>query len=228
MIHVIIQQDLRRTEEVKRAARQVEAEKDPANVKWVVSTAILDKPAEVINDYKTEAEAIAKADEYTALSDEETIIEKIVDVPADPQPRSYSAVNTSNNDLRVDTGAKDKNGFPIYDVTPRPPQLHTLGESLDPKGNPNVLYAAEWDLKSPWITVYKGAISDLKLAYMGHPLEEQATYEARIEAERVAYEKAQAKLKADWEAEHPDVPFEDRDAWLQEQWIKDHPPEPFP
>ena len=58
------------------------------------------------------------------------------------------------------------------------PQLHTMGASVTTPIDANILYAASWDGTSPWITVLKGQISDLKMAYLGWPMVDQATWEA--------------------------------------------------
>lgn len=71
-----------------------------------------------------------------------------------------------NNDLRAQTGT-DAKGLPVYSVTPRPPQLHDLGERIDDPTN--ILYAAEWDGKSPYVRVLMGNLADIKMAYMGWP-----------------------------------------------------------
>lgn len=47
-------------------------------------------------------------------------------------------------------------------------QLHTMGERMD--SDENIVYAAEWDGKSPYVTVLKGDISDIKMAYAGWPM----------------------------------------------------------
>ena len=57
-------------------------------------------------------------------------------------------------------------------------QLHTMGASVATPINANILYAASWDGTSPWITVLKGQISDLKMGYSGWPMVDQATWEA--------------------------------------------------
>jgi len=57
-------------------------------------------------------------------------------------------------------------------------QLHTMGASVTTPINANILYAASWDGMSPWITVLKGQISDLKMGYSGWPMVDQATWEA--------------------------------------------------
>ena len=57
-------------------------------------------------------------------------------------------------------------------------QLHTMGASVTTPIDANILYAASWDGTSPWITVLKGQISDLKMAFAGWPMVDQATWEA--------------------------------------------------
>jgi len=47
-------------------------------------------------------------------------------------------------------------------------QLHSMGASItDPT---NILYAAEWDGKAPYVIVTKGSIADIKMAYAGWPM----------------------------------------------------------
>jgi uncharacterized protein YigE (DUF2233 family) len=87
-----------------------------------------------------------------------------------------------NNDLRTQTGM-DKNGMPVFSVTQRPAQLHSMGEVVNDFSN--ILYAAEWDGSSPWITAHKGDIADLKMAYAGWPM----------------------VTKEQWEASHPSLPL---------------------
>ena len=53
-------------------------------------------------------------------------------------------------------------------------QLHTMGERIDSMDN--ISYAAEWDMRSPWVTVLKGSLADIKLAYAGWPMVEEAEY----------------------------------------------------
>lgn len=104
-------------------------------------------------------------------------------VPEDiAKRRSKVAVTSINADIRTPDGV-DAKGAPKFIVTPMPAQLHTMAEEVTDYSN--IAYAAEWDGKAPWITVLAGSIADLKLAYMGWPMEEQATYEARIEAEKL-------------------------------------------
>lgn len=50
-------------------------------------------------------------------------------------------------------------------------QLHAKGEFLGGgyATDPQIIYAAEWDGQSPWITVLKGDNSTLMLRYAGWP-----------------------------------------------------------
>lgn len=57
-------------------------------------------------------------------------------------------------------------------------QLHSMGDSISNITNANILYAATWDGVSPWIVVEKGSIADLKMAYMGFPMIDKATWDA--------------------------------------------------
>ena len=82
-----------------------------------------------------------------------------------------------NADIVTQTGA-DAQGMPTYTVAPEPPQLHTMGASVTTPIGANILYAASWDGTSPWITVLKGQISDLKMAFAGWPMVDQATWGA--------------------------------------------------
>ena len=82
-----------------------------------------------------------------------------------------------NNDLRTPDGV-DAKGMPKYVVTPRPPQLHSMTKLLTEFEQENILYAAEWDQVSPWIVVHKGAIADLKMAYMGWPMITKEEYDS--------------------------------------------------
>ena len=59
-------------------------------------------------------------------------------------------------------------------------QLHTMGERIDNMAN--IVYSAEWDGRSPWITILKGNVSMLKRAYAGWPMVTQAEYEAGLES----------------------------------------------
>lgn len=89
-----------------------------------------------------------------------------------------------NNDLVVKTGV-DGQGKDILQVTSRAPQIHDMEspEKVD-VSDPNILYAAEWDGKAPYITVLKGQISDLKMAYLGWPMVTQAEWEAANPVEK--------------------------------------------
>jgi len=62
-------------------------------------------------------------------------------------------------------------------------QLHMISERLDNKNDANILYAAEWDGRSPWLIVHKGAIADIKMAYMGWPMIDEETWEKENESE---------------------------------------------
>jgi hypothetical protein len=53
-------------------------------------------------------------------------------------------------------------------ITSTKTQLHTMGERItDPT---NVVYAAEWDGKAPYVTVLKGSVADINMAYAGWPM----------------------------------------------------------
>ena len=90
------------------------------------------------------------------------------------KPRTLATV--INADTSVQTGT-NPDGTPIVSVTPHPPQLHTMGERIDNIADAQILYAASWDLRSPWITVLKGDISVLKFAFGGWPMVDQATWQ---------------------------------------------------
>ena len=47
-------------------------------------------------------------------------------------------------------------------------QLHSMGARIDDPTN--ILYAAEWDGKAPYVTVTKGSIAGIKMAYAGWPM----------------------------------------------------------
>ena len=83
-----------------------------------------------------------------------------------------------NNDLLVSNGKTDARGMPDYDVTSRPAQLHSMGKTITDKASANIIYAAEWDGKAPYVIVLKGDIADLKMAYAGWPMVDQKTWEA--------------------------------------------------
>ncbi|CAB4199377.1 hypothetical protein UFOVP1326_41 [uncultured Caudovirales phage] len=55
-------------------------------------------------------------------------------------------------------------------------QLHTMGERIDDLAN--IVYAAEWDGIAPYVTVLKGDISSIKMAYAGWPMVDEATWRA--------------------------------------------------
>jgi hypothetical protein len=82
-----------------------------------------------------------------------------------------------NNDLKTQTGVNG-GGRPVYSVTPRPAQLHSMGESITDLANANILYAAEWDFQTPYVNVLKGSIADLMMAYLGWPTKDKTTWEA--------------------------------------------------
>lgn len=48
-------------------------------------------------------------------------------------------------------------------------QLHSMGDSVTDINDAHLLYIAEWDLVSPYVTVHKGNIANLKMAYAGWP-----------------------------------------------------------
>lgn len=52
-------------------------------------------------------------------------------------------------------------------------QLHTMGESVADLTSPQIVYAATWDLVSPYIVVLKGDNSALKMRFAEWPAEEQ-------------------------------------------------------
>jgi hypothetical protein len=80
-----------------------------------------------------------------------------------------------NNDLHTQTGL-DKDGMPVFSVTPRDPQLHTIGEKITDYSN--ILYAAEWNGTSPYINVLKNELPDgIKMAYAGWPMITREEYE---------------------------------------------------
>jgi hypothetical protein len=86
-----------------------------------------------------------------------------------------------NNDLRTQTGT-DAKGMPVYQITPRPAQLHSMGTRIDDEAN--ILYCAEWDQKAPYVTVIKGDMADLRMGFLGWP----------------------TVTKEQWEAEQPETP----------------------
>ena len=52
-------------------------------------------------------------------------------------------------------------------------QLHSMCAAVTDLNDPQIIYAAEWDMTSPYIKVLKGSIADLKLAYAGWPMSEE-------------------------------------------------------
>lgn len=97
--------------------------------------------------------------------------ERRISTPAMPRQLAISI----NTDTATQTGV-DAKGMPIFIVTPRPAQLHSMGDRIADVTVPNILYAAEWDGISPYINVLKGNISDPKMAYAGWPLIDKATW----------------------------------------------------
>jgi len=89
------------------------------------------------------------------------------------KPRELAIV--MNNDLRTYNGT-DSSGIDSYTVTVRPPQLHDDGvlkvaaDGTYDLTNTNILYAAEWNGSDPYITVFKGALADINMAYAGWPM----------------------------------------------------------
>lgn len=154
MIHLILASERRASREAKYEARRVEAAKDPANVKWLVR-GIGQIPAR----FAVESDAVARKAALEKNTVFKIVIEKEVFVPADPQARmGVDPVKIANGKL--------------------PAQIHTVAERIDDVKEENILYAAEWDGKSPWITVHKGKIADLKMAYLGWPMVTQDEWEA--------------------------------------------------
>jgi hypothetical protein len=113
-----------------------------------------------------------------------------------------------NNDLRTQTGT-DKDGMPVFSVAQRPAQLHSMGEKVSDWTN--IVYAAEWDGSSPWITVHKGDIADLKMAYAGWPcVTSKEEWEAAC-AEQAVRDAESAALRQTAEDE------------ARAQWLRDNP-----
>ena len=97
-------------------------------------------------------------------------------VPEDiAKRRSKVAVTSINADIRTPDGVEAK-GDPKFIVTPMPAQLHTMAEEVTDYSN--IAYAAEWDMKSPYVTVLAGDIADIKLAYFGWPSITKEQWEA--------------------------------------------------
>lgn len=76
------------------------------------------------------------------------------------------------NSIAIDASARNAQG---QIVTPKT-QLHTMGERVDDQTN--IDYAAEWDGVSPYVTVLKGNIADIKMAFMGWPMIDEETWRA--------------------------------------------------
>lgn len=49
-------------------------------------------------------------------------------------------------------------------------QLHSMGESVANLSNQNLLYVAEWDGVANHVTVLKGRMAGLDMAYAGWPM----------------------------------------------------------
>jgi hypothetical protein len=60
-------------------------------------------------------------------------------------------------------------------------QLHSMCEFVTNLNDPQIVYAAEWDMVSPFIVVLKGSIADLKLAYAGWPMSEEPKVDNRVD-----------------------------------------------
>lgn len=76
------------------------------------------------------------------------------------------------NSIQIDASTRDASGKVIAAAT----QLHTMGASItDPA---NIVYAAEWDGKAPYVTVLKGSIASINMAYAGWPMVDEATWRA--------------------------------------------------
>lgn len=87
-----------------------------------------------------------------------------------------------NDDLRTYNGT-DSSGIDSYTVTTRPPQLHDSHGILKVGAdgsydltNTNIIYAAEWNGSDPYVTVLKGALADINMAYAGWPMIEKAQW----------------------------------------------------
>ena len=61
-------------------------------------------------------------------------------------------------------------------ITSTTTQLHTMGERIDDMTN--IVYAAEWDGKAPYVTVLKGSLASINMAYAGWPMVDEATWKA--------------------------------------------------
>ena len=64
-------------------------------------------------------------------------------------------------------------------------QLHSMGANVADIDSPQITYAASWDLKSPWVTVLKGKISDLKMQFLGWPLITEEEWKAAQPEEKL-------------------------------------------
>ena len=98
--------------------------------------------------------------------------ERRVSTPENPR----KLATLINADLVENIGI-NADGTPKLKVTPRPPQLHDMGDRIDSVNNPNLLYIAEWDLVNPYVILHKGKIADIKMAYAGWPMIDKAEWE---------------------------------------------------
>lgn len=76
------------------------------------------------------------------------------------------------NSIAIDASTRNTKGEV---VTPKT-QLHTMGERITDQTN--IDYAAEWDGVSPYVTVLKGSIADIKMAYAGWPMIDEDAWRA--------------------------------------------------
>ena len=76
------------------------------------------------------------------------------------------------NSIAIDASTRDSKGK----VLVAREQLHTMGERVDDASN--ITYAAGWDGKAPYVVVTVGNIADIKMAYMGWPMVDEATWRA--------------------------------------------------
>lgn len=70
------------------------------------------------------------------------------------------------------TSTRDAEGA----ITSTTTQLHSMGTRIDDPTN--IIYAAEWDGKAPYVTVLKGNLADINLAYAGWPMIDEETWRA--------------------------------------------------
>lgn len=97
-----------------------------------------------------------------------------LDEQGNPVVGGRYAFPSSGNKL-IDTGTKDKDGRPVYDVQENPPVLHHIGECIDDPSN--VLYAAEWDGRAPYINVLIGTFDPTAMQWAGWPMITKEEYE---------------------------------------------------